>query len=102
MGLQDELDESDSHRKGLEEKLDEKTALLIKFQRISMEVNANSPNKNPELSEALNEWSKISQGPTGGAENPSGVNGEGAVKAPKRVSSSDMLSNDKENDSSGF
>ena len=33
----------------LEEKLDEKTALLIKFQRISMEVNATSPYKNEEL-----------------------------------------------------
>jgi hypothetical protein len=39
----------------LEEKLDEKTALLIKFQRISMEVNMQSPTKNEELSVALSE-----------------------------------------------
>jgi len=36
---QDELDAYDRHHKELEEKLDEKTALLIKFQRISMEVS---------------------------------------------------------------
>ena len=34
-----------------------KTALLIKFQRISMEVNAKSPHKNEELNKALAEWS---------------------------------------------
>ena len=44
--------------KELEEKLDEKTALLIKFQRISMEVNATSPNKNEELHKALESWSR--------------------------------------------
>ena len=38
MALQDELDAYDRHHKELEEKLDEKTALLIKFKRISMEV----------------------------------------------------------------
>jgi len=53
MSLQDELDAYDRHHKELEEKLDEKTALLIKFQRISMEVNMQSPTKNEELSSAL-------------------------------------------------
>jgi hypothetical protein len=38
-----------SHHKELEEKLDAKTALLIKFQRISMEQNATSPVKSEEL-----------------------------------------------------
>lgn len=57
MALQDELDAYDRHHKDLEEKLDEKTALLIKFQRISMEVNAKSPHKNEELNKALSEWS---------------------------------------------
>lgn len=57
MALQDELDAYDRHHKDLEEKLDEKTALLIKFQRISMEVNAKSPHKNEELNRALAEWS---------------------------------------------
>ena len=51
--MADELDAYDRHHKELEEKLDEKTALLIKFQRISMEVNATSPNKNDELHKAL-------------------------------------------------
>eukprot|EP01036_Dinobryon_divergens_P025238 gene25238-33764_t len=55
MSLQDELDAYDRHHKELEEKLDEKTALLIKFQRISMEVNMQSPTKNEELSVALSE-----------------------------------------------
>jgi hypothetical protein len=59
MALQDELDAYDRHHKELEEKLDEKTALLIKLQRISMEVNAHSPYKNEELNKALeNSWSK--------------------------------------------
>lgn len=53
MALQDELDAYDRHHKELEEKLDEKTALLIKFQRISLEVSAQSPHKNEELSQAL-------------------------------------------------
>ena len=53
VSLQDELDVYDKHHKALEEKLDEKTAMLIKFQRISMEVNANSPYKNEELAKAL-------------------------------------------------
>ncbi len=35
---QDELDAYDRHQKTLEEKLDEKTASLIKLKRISMEV----------------------------------------------------------------
>jgi kinesin family protein 3/17 len=56
--LQDELDAYDRHHKELEEKLDEKTALLIKFQRISMEVNAQSPTKNEELSKAMDSWSR--------------------------------------------
>ena len=51
------MDAYDRHHKDLEEKLDEKTALLIKFQRISMEVNAKSPHKNEELNKALAEWS---------------------------------------------
>ncbi len=53
MALQDELDAYDRHHKELEEKLDEKTALLIKLQRISMEVNATSPYKSEELNKAL-------------------------------------------------
>lgn len=53
MALQDELDAYDRHHKELEEKLDEKTAQLIRLQRISMEVNANSPYKHEELSRAL-------------------------------------------------
>ena len=57
MALQDELDAYDSHHKELEEKLDEKTAMLIKFQRISMEVNATSPYKNEELNKAMESWS---------------------------------------------
>jgi kinesin family protein 3/17 len=56
--LQDELDAYDRHHKELEEKLDEKTALLIKFQRISMEVNAQSPTKNEELSKVMDSWSR--------------------------------------------
>ena len=99
MGLQDELDESDKDRKDLEEKLDEKTALLIKFQRISMEVNANSPNKNPELSEALNEWSKINQGSTRQSEALNGDSLDTRIKAPKHMSSNGAPLNDKENNS---
>jgi kinesin family protein 3/17 len=57
MALQNELDAYDRHHKELEEKLDEKTALLIKFRRISMEANASSPLKNKELTEALDKWS---------------------------------------------
>ena len=53
MALQDELDAYDRHHKELEEKLDEKTALLIKLQRISLEVDAQSPHKNEELTRAL-------------------------------------------------
>jgi hypothetical protein len=57
MALQDELDAYDRHHKELEEKLDEKTAQLIKLQRISMEVNATSPYKSEELKKALeNSW----------------------------------------------
>ena len=59
MALQDELDAYDKHHKELEERLDEKTALCIKFQRISMEVNAKSPHKNEELTRALADWSGI-------------------------------------------
>lgn len=55
MSLQDELDAYDRHHKELEEKLDEKTAMLIKLQRISMEVNATSPYKSEELNKALSE-----------------------------------------------
>jgi hypothetical protein len=62
MALQDELDAYDRHQRELEEKLDEKTAMLIRFQRISMEVNASSPTKNEELSKALEAWSQFSDG----------------------------------------
>ena len=67
MALQDELDAYDRHHKELEEKLDEKTALLIKFQRISMEVNASSPFKNEELNKALESWSKMDGSRSSGA-----------------------------------
>eukprot|EP01039_Chlorochromonas_danica_P003770 gene3770-4120_t len=56
--LQDELDAYDRHQKELEEKLDEKSALLIKLQRISMEVNATSPQKNDELTRILDNWAE--------------------------------------------
>ncbi|KAF0692566.1 Aste57867_16378 [Aphanomyces stellatus] len=56
MALQDELDAYDRHQKALEEKLDEKTAQLIHLQRVTMEHNATSPNKNAELIRALGEW----------------------------------------------
>ncbi|OQS03526.1 kinesin [Thraustotheca clavata] len=56
MALQDELDAYDRHQKALEEKLDEKTAQLIHLQRVTMEHNATSPNKNAELIKALGEW----------------------------------------------
>ncbi len=55
MALQDELDAYDRHQKELEEKLDEKTAMLFKFQRISLEMNASSPYKSEELTSALNQ-----------------------------------------------
>lgn len=58
MALQDELDAYDRHHKELEEKLDEKTALLIKLQRISMEVNSASPHKSEELTKALESWAE--------------------------------------------
>mmetsp|Transcript_1675 Transcript_1675/g.3912 ORF Transcript_1675/g.3912 Transcript_1675/m.3912 type:complete len:854 (-) Transcript_1675:171-2732(-) len=67
MGLQDELDAYDSHHKELEEKLDAKTALLIKFQRISMEQNDTSPVKSEELKQAMEVWSaqpRQASGPT--------------------------------------
>eukprot|EP01033_Poteriospumella_lacustris_P001594 gene1595-1159_t len=57
MALQDELDAYDRHHKEMEEKLDEKTTLLIKFQRISMEVAAMAPGKSEELQQALVAWS---------------------------------------------
>nr|CCA15231.1 kinesinlike protein putative [Albugo laibachii Nc14] len=48
--LQDELDAYDHHQKELEEKLDEKTAHLIHFERIAMErgTSQSSPEKNME------------------------------------------------------
>ena len=67
MSLQDELDAYDRHHKDLEEKLDEKSALLIKFQRIAIEVNAGSPSKNEELSSALESWSRMEANRQGGA-----------------------------------
>lgn len=57
MALQDELDAYDKHQKELEEKLDERTAALIHLQRVVMEYQAVSPVKNPELSQALGDWS---------------------------------------------
>jgi hypothetical protein len=45
MALQDELDAYDVHQKELEEKLDEKTALLIKYQRIYIESSEKSSDK---------------------------------------------------------
>lgn len=51
--LQDELDAYDHHQKDLEEKLDARTAELIKLRRISEEVNAASPYKSEELKKAL-------------------------------------------------
>lgn len=53
MALQDELDAYDAHQKELEEKLDEKTALLIKYQRIYMESNERSPDKANDLDWSL-------------------------------------------------
>jgi hypothetical protein len=49
------LDAYDKHHKDLEEKLDEKTAMLIRFQRISMEASA----KSPFASEALNTATEV-------------------------------------------
>ena len=46
------MDAYDQHQKELEEKLDEKTALLIKYQRIYMETRVDSPGKVREV-----EWS---------------------------------------------
>ena len=43
--LQDELDAYDIHQKELEEKLDDKTAVLIKYQRAYLESNVKSPEK---------------------------------------------------------
>ncbi|KDO35090.1 hypothetical protein SPRG_01155 [Saprolegnia parasitica CBS 223.65] len=63
MALQDELDAYDRHQKALEEKLDEKTAQLIHLQRVTMEHNATSPNKNAELIKALGEWGFKQQRP---------------------------------------
>lgn len=56
MALQDELDAYDRHQKELEEKLDEKTAALIHLQRVTIEHNAKSPEKNNELVKALGDW----------------------------------------------
>jgi len=67
MALQDELDAYDRHQKELEEKLDEKTAMLFKFQRISLEMNASSPYKSEELTTALNEPIGRSGASTNGA-----------------------------------
>jgi kinesin family protein 3/17 len=70
MALQDELDAYDRHHKELEEKLDEKTALLIKFQRISLEVNASSPFKSEELSTALEAMNRLDRGESASDEKP--------------------------------
>lgn len=93
MALQDELDAYDKHHKELEEKLDEKTALLIKFQRISAEVATASPSQHAELHQALASWSTdlsdhqqrdqwlrpLSTVNTGGAANGSTANGHHAA-----------------------
>ena len=68
MALQDELDAYDTHHRQLEEKLDEKTAMLIKLQRISMEVNATSPYKSEELNKAIGEsWTNSENNNRNGA-----------------------------------
>jgi Skp family chaperone for outer membrane proteins len=59
VSLQDELDAYDKHHKELEEKLDDKTAKLIQFQRIAIEVKDALPwPKNEELSRSLELWSR--------------------------------------------
>lgn len=40
MALQDELDAYDRHQRELEEKLDEKTAEVIRLERLAMEIDA--------------------------------------------------------------
>lgn len=70
MALQDELDAYDRHQRELEEKLDEKTASLIHLQRVSMEAESASPQKNRDLQEALGAWA--------------GAEGGGAAAMPSR------------------
>lgn len=53
VALQDELDAYDRHQKELEDKLDEKTTLLIHLQRVSMEKESTSPVKAADVREAL-------------------------------------------------
>ena len=40
----------------MEDALDQKTATLIRLQKVAMEVNAGSEQKNPQLLEALGTW----------------------------------------------
>ena len=59
MHLQEEVDTYDTGYRQLEETLDLKSALLIKLQRISMEINDMLPYKNEELASVLNEFSFV-------------------------------------------
>lgn len=61
MSLQDELDSYEVRNRLLQEKLDEKTTLLIKLQRVAMEVNSLSNNHSDELTYALEAMSDVQQ-----------------------------------------
>jgi len=90
MALQDELDAYDRHQKELEEKLDEKTAMLYKFQRISLEMNASSPYKSEELTTALNQ---PIQGRGGNSTNgATEVDADGSAILASRESLNDLFS----------
>lgn len=56
LALQEELDAYDRHQRMMEDALDQKTASLIHLQRVTMEMSASSPVKNPLLVEALGDW----------------------------------------------
>ena len=71
MKLQDELDLNDDLHCNLQEALDEKTALLIRLQRIAMEVNARIPYGDIELTKALEscrEIQRVEIGPSNATE----------------------------------
>jgi hypothetical protein len=91
MALQDELDAYDSHHRELEEKLDEKTAALIKLQRISMEVNASSPYKNEELNRALGESWVHAEGLRAQGATEVDLNSEGSPKQTTRAEVGSLL-----------
>jgi hypothetical protein len=61
MALQDELDAYDKHQGELEEKLDEKTTLLIHLQRVTMEYDASSPHNIAQLSDGDRESISIGE-----------------------------------------